>query len=89
MPANVEGILNTLWETGHAAYVVGGGVRDALLGRPVNDWDIATDARPERILALFPAGRYENRFGTVTIGGVEATTFRRDHVYADHRRPVR
>lgn len=87
MPRNVEGILNRLWDSGHAAYLVGGGVRDALLGRPGKDWDIATDARPERILDLFPAGRYENRFGTVTIGGVEVTTFRRDHVYADHRRP--
>jgi putative nucleotidyltransferase with HDIG domain len=87
VPRDVEGILNKLWGTGHAAYVVGGGVRDALLGRAVNDWDIATDARPERILELFPAGRYENRFGTVTIGGVEVTTFRRDHQYADHRRP--
>jgi tRNA nucleotidyltransferase (CCA-adding enzyme) len=87
VPRNVEGILKGLWENGHAAYVVGGGVRDVILGRPAKDWDIATDAPPERILELFPAGRYENRFGTVTIGGVEATTFRRDHVYADHRRP--
>jgi len=87
VPRDVEGILNRLWDNGHAAFLVGGGVRDALLGRPGKDWDIATDARPERILELFPAGRYENRFGTVTMGGVEVTTFRRDHVYGDHRRP--
>ena len=80
-------VLHRLWDTGYAAYVVGGGVRDWLLGRAESDWDVATNARPEQMLELFPAGRYENRFGTVTIGGVEATTLRRDHQYADHRRP--
>jgi len=90
-PAAVIAVLNTLWQYGHAAYLVGGGVRDELLGRPVTDWDVATDARPERLLDLFPAGHYENRFGTVTVPAdgldVEVTTFRRDHRYADHRRP--
>jgi tRNA nucleotidyltransferase/poly(A) polymerase len=79
--------LETLWSAGHAAYLVGGGVRDALLGLPVTDWDIATDARPERILHVFPRSSYENRFGTVLARGMEITTFRRDHRYADHRRP--
>ena len=94
VPAEVERILRTLGSNGHAAYLVGGGVRDALLGRHVDDWDVATDARPDRIVQLFPRGRYENRFGTVTVPtsdasapGVEVTTFRRDHQYADHRRP--
>ena len=87
LPAEVAHILATLWASGHAGYVVGGGVRDWLLGRAEADWDVATDARPERLLELFPEGRYQNRFGTVTINGVEATTFRRDHLYADHRRP--
>lgn len=87
VPDDVAAILDRLWTNGHAAYVVGGGVRDTLLGRPETDWDVATDARPERIMQLFPGGRYENRFGTVLIGQVEATTFRRDHVYGDHRRP--
>ncbi len=84
-------MLQSLWDAGHAAYLVGGGVRDALLGRPVSDWDIATDALPERLIELFPAGGYDNRFGTVQVpsGGLtlEVTTFRRDHQYADHRRP--
>jgi tRNA nucleotidyltransferase/poly(A) polymerase len=70
---------------------VGGSLRDALLGRPEFDWDIATSARPERLLELFPGSRYENRFGTVLVmtgeGPVEVTTFRSDHTYADHRRP--
>ena len=87
MPDAVERLLERLWHSGHAAYLVGGGLRDWLLGRPESDWDIATDALPERIMALFPSGRYENRFGTVTIDDVEVTTFRRDHQYADRRRP--
>jgi tRNA nucleotidyltransferase (CCA-adding enzyme) len=91
LPSSVDAVLRGLWQAGHAAYVVGGGVRDALLGRAPDDWDVATDARPERIREVFPAGRYENRFGTVTVPSlgtdVEVTTFRRDHQYADHRRP--
>jgi len=66
-------------------------VRDAILGRPAADWDLATDARPDRILALFPGAVYENRFGTVAIrdGATthQVTTFRSDHEYADFRRP--
>jgi tRNA nucleotidyltransferase (CCA-adding enzyme) len=91
VPATAQRILHTLWSNGHAAYLVGGGVRDSLLGRAVTDWDIATDALPEETLALFPNGGYTNRFGTVTVPGdpgpAEVTTFRRDHKYADHRRP--
>jgi tRNA nucleotidyltransferase (CCA-adding enzyme) len=85
-------VLETLWSCGFGAYVVGGGVRDTLLGRPVpQDWDVATSGRPEQVKEALPAGRYENRFGTVTLEvapyTVEITTFRRDHQYADHRRP--
>ncbi len=87
MPPHVVALLERLWEHGHAAYAVGGGVRDALLGRPGHDIDLATDARPERILELFPDGQPRGQFGTVDIEGVEVTTFRRDHTYRDHRRP--
>lgn len=80
-------MLGTLWDAGHGGYLVGGGVRDALLGLPVSDWDVATDARPERILRVFPGSSYQNHFGTVLARGHEITTFRRDHRYADHRRP--
>jgi putative nucleotidyltransferase with HDIG domain len=80
-------VLDRLWSAGHAGFLVGGGVRDALLGRGADDWDIATDATPERLLELFPEGRYENRFGTVLVDDVQVTTFRRDHQYPDHRRP--
>ena len=92
-PEPVLAILQTLWRSGQAAYVVGGSIRDVILGRVPADWDLATDARPERILALFPGSAYENRFGTVSVrsGGeaFEITTFRSDHEHADHRRPDR
>lgn len=85
--------MERLWSHGHAAYVVGGSVRDALLGRPAEDWDLASDARPDRLLAIFPGAVYENQFGTVAIregpSVHEVTTFRTDHDYADFRRPHR
>jgi tRNA nucleotidyltransferase (CCA-adding enzyme) len=92
-PSSVLSILQRLWASGHAAYVVGGSLRDVLLGREPDDWDMATDARPERLLELFPGAVYENRFGTVAVradGEIhEITTFRSDHEYADFRRPHR
>ena len=92
-PEPVLSILELLWRSGHAAYVVGGSIRDVILGRLPADWDLATDARPERILALFPGSAYENRFGTVSVrsdgASFEITTFRSDHEHADHRRPDR
>ena len=93
VPESVLHLLEALWAGGHAAYVVGGSLRDALLGREPHDWDLTTDARPERIQELFPGALYENRFGTVAVrrDGAEyqITTFRSDHEYADHRRPHR
>jgi len=82
-------VLEALWSAGHGAYLVGGGVRDSLLGLLPSEWDVTTDARPERILAIFPGSTYQNRFGTVLARTMEITTFRRDHRYADHRRPER
>ena len=62
-----------------------------MLGRRPADWDLASDAQPERVVELFPGSLYENRFGTVAVrhGGevFEVTTFRSDHDYADFRRP--
>ena len=92
-PDAVMVVLERFWQSGHAAYVVGGSLRDVLLGREPADWDMATDARPEEIVELFPGSTYENRFGTVAVreGGAshEITTFRSDHEYADFRRPHR
>lgn len=68
IPAYVLHICTTLHEAGHAAYVVGGGVRDALLGRRPKDWDVATDAAPEQVQQLFPRTVPTGlRFGTVTV----------------------
>jgi len=89
IPADVRGLLDVLWSNGRAAYVVGGGPRDALLGRATRDWDLATSALPEQTAALFADAVYENRFGTVAVPGAEITTFRSDHDYANFRRPHR
>ncbi len=91
LPGHVRRILEGLWTAGHAAYAVGGGLRDGLLDRDPVDWDVATSARDEETLALFPGARKVGSFGTVRVPGdvghVDVTTFRRDHRYADHRRP--
>ncbi len=93
VPADVVDVIETLRAAGHAGFVVGGSLRDVLLGLAPHDWDLATDARPERILELFPEAVYENAFGTVAVRHrdqtFEITTFRRDHEYADFRRPHR
>jgi len=93
VPAPVVALLDRLGASGHAAYVVGGSLRDILLDRAPADWDLATDARPEQLVALFPGAVYENRFGTVAVRREDAvlqvTTFRTDHDYADFRRPHR
>lgn len=92
-PAQVRAILSRLEQAGFAACAVGGCVRDTLLGRVPEDWDVATAARPEQTAALFaghsvPTGA---RHGTVTVRqdglSVEVTTFRADGPYSDHRRP--
>ena len=93
IPESVLELLRTLWRHGHAAYVVGGALRDVLADRPADDWDLATSALPEETAALFDRAVYENRFGTVAVrsgdGDYQVTTFRSDHDYADFRRPHR
>ena len=93
VPDAVVEVLGHLHASGHAGYVVGGSLRDALLGRDPADWDLATDALPDELVKLFHGAVYENRFGTVAIRRdddvFEATTFRTEHDYADFRRPHR
>jgi len=92
VPAGVRETAHVLEAAGHRAYLVGGAVRDLLLGRAPHDFDLATDATPDRVLGLFartvPTGL---QHGTVTVllGGdaVEVTTFRADGDYSDGRRP--
>lgn len=67
IPIDVLAILDHLQKAGHKAYIVGGSVRDLLLGKQPTDWDFTTDATPEQIQVLFPESFYENEFGTVAI----------------------
>jgi putative nucleotidyltransferase with HDIG domain len=93
-PLAIE-IINHLHANGHQAYLVGGCVRDRLLGIPPKDYDIATDARPEQILTHFPrAQRVGAHFGVILVHNargeqVEVATFRSDRSYSDGRRPDR
>lgn len=85
-------ICETLERNGHQAFLVGGCVRDLLLGRAPADYDIATDAPPERVLQLFPQGiAVGAQFGVVLVPRgtekVEVATFRRDVGYSDGRHP--
>jgi putative nucleotidyltransferase with HDIG domain len=93
IPPAVRSILTILGEAGHAAYAVGGSLRDVLLGRSPADWDLASGALPDQVVDLFPGAVYENAFGTVAVRWqgqtYEITTFRTDHDYADFRRPHR
>ena len=93
-PEHVGYILHHLAENGHAAYLVGGCVRDAVMGRHVHDWDIATSAAPVDVATLFPKTVMTGeKFGTVTVisadDTVEVTTFRVESGYKDSRRPER
>lgn len=92
LPDFIENAIKKLQQNGYEAYVVGGCVRDSLLGRIPNDWDIATSALPVEVKLLFPDSRDTGvRFGTVTIGRgrhkAEVTTFREEGEYLDFRRP--
>jgi tRNA nucleotidyltransferase (CCA-adding enzyme) len=95
IPDDVLAVCERLRAAGYEAHLVGGGIRDLLLGRPPSDFDVATDARPEKVLDLFgatfaiPTGL---QHGTVTVltqtrRPVEVTTFRGEGLYLDGRRP--
>lgn len=95
-PEEIRDVSIELVKAGFKAYLVGGCVRDLLLGKKPKDWDIATDATPEEIQKLFPESVYENRFGTVivktnseesSLKTIEITTFRQEEEYADRRHP--
>ncbi len=93
IPSESLEILQALRGAGHEAFLVGGCVRDLLLGREPKDWDIATDARPERVESLFPKTLPIGKaFGIIVVvpasgHAVEVATYRADSSYADGRRP--
>ena len=92
IPENAARVIDRLTQNGYEAYIVGGCVRDSLLGLTVSDFDITTSAKPEKVIELFektvPTGI---KHGTVTvmIGNepIEVTTFRTEGVYNDSRHP--
>ena len=92
IPQEVKDISETLSKAGFENFLVGGCVRDLLLGREPKDWDITTIATPEEIQKVFPDSFYENDFGTVgvkteTTGIVEVTPYRLESEYSDARHP--
>jgi len=96
VPPCVEQILAQLEQAGFEGYLVGGCVRDHLMGRQPHDYDITTNALPQQSIALFGEEKVIQtglQHGTVTVrtpqGGVEVTTYRQDGIYTDHRRPDR
>lgn len=92
IPDGANYIIETLMSHGYEAYVVGGCVRDSILGKAPMDWDITTSATPEQTKALFSRTIDTGiEHGTVTVMirhvGYEVTTYRVDGTYEDHRRP--
>lgn len=97
IPPEVLAVIETLKRGGHEAYIVGGCVRDLLLGRKPKDWDVTTNATPEDIQKLFEETYYTNEFGTVGVVNasvsdeslkvVEVTPYRLEGRYSDSRRP--
>ena len=92
IPEDVKFILDKFHNNSYEAFIVGGCVRDTLLGRPLNDYDITTNAMPEETIKLFkktiPTGI---KHGTITVlinkEPYEVTTYRIDGEYLDNRRP--
>ncbi len=92
IPKEVNNILDTLFEAGFDAYVVGGCVRDSILGKEPDDWDITTNALPLEVKALFRRTVDTGlQHGTITVmrgnTGYEVTTYRTDGAYSDGRHP--
>mgnify|MGYP002413152080 CR=1 FL=1 len=94
LPDEITRIFTVFKKANYEIYLVGGAVRDIIMGRSVNDWDFTTNATPEQIQSLFPDSFYNNAFGTVGIPPEdplfdphEITTFRTEQGYSDFRRP--
>lgn len=96
IPLEVRVVAETLENAGYEAYLVGGCVRDLLLGKQPKDWDITTDAVPDAIMGLFPDSFCNNDFGTVGVktesedprlAVIEVTPYRSESGYTDARRP--
>ncbi len=97
IPLEVKQVATTLEGAGFEAYLVGGCVRDLMLGRTPKDWDLTTNAHPDQIQALFPDSYYNNDYGTIGVKNdetederlkvIEVTPYRTESGYSDARRP--
>ena len=94
IPADANELIHTLQNNGHSAYIVGGCVRDSILGRTTHDYDICTSATPSEMLEIFKDRKIIEtglQHGTVTVvvngEPYEITTYRIDGIYSDNRRP--
>lgn len=96
VPLEVRTVTGALRDAGYEAYLVGGCVRDLLIGRTPKDWDVTTNAKPEDIVRVCPESFYENDFGTVgvktgsessSLSIIEVTPYRTESGYSDKRRP--
>ncbi|MEG1256155.1 CCA tRNA nucleotidyltransferase [Clostridium sp.] len=94
IPSNIEKCISMLVSNGYKGYVVGGCVRDCILGRKPNDWDVCTSANPKEIKYVFKDYKTIDtgiKHGTITViinkEFIEITTFRIDGEYSDNRRP--
>jgi len=97
IPQEIQSISDKLEKSGFEAYIVGGSVRDFLMNKTPQDWDMTTNAKPEDLQAIFPHSFYNNTFGTVTVINeetesenlktVEITTYRTETDYFDNRHP--
>ena len=94
IPESVNFILKRLSDNGWDGYLVGGCVRDHIMGKTPHDYDVTTPAKPETVVSLFPDRHVIEtglKHGTVTVVSdgqpVEITTYRSDGVYLDNRRP--
>lgn len=94
IPEQVNKVLAVLMDSGYEAFIVGGCVRDAIMGREANDWDVTTSARPDAIKACFADFKTFDtgiQHGTVTVlidgEQIEVTTYRIDGEYLDGRHP--
>lgn len=97
IPKEVQKVTESLESAGFEAFIVGGCVRDLLIGKSPKDWDVTTNATPEQIQEIFPDSFYENDFGTVgvkneetedeTLKVVEVTPYRVEGNYSNNRHP--
>ncbi|NLT48447.1 MAG: CCA tRNA nucleotidyltransferase [Clostridiales bacterium] len=92
IPKEISKIMKTIEEDGHQIYIVGGSLRDMLLGIEPADWDLASNAPSERLMELFPDAKSGGeKYGVIRVGNddfpVDVAAFRIDGSYSDHRRP--